>query len=78
VAGKQDTAADWNGHSTAGRADLSSHACCRNEALLPIVGMPSSDHAGFEMEVDERHHKPMGSLHGGICCDLADAAMGCP
>jgi uncharacterized protein (TIGR00369 family) len=35
-------------------------------------------HADFEMEVDERHHKPMGTLHGGICCDLADAAMGCP
>ena len=30
----------------------------------------------FEMEVDERHHNPMGTLHGGIYCDLADAAMG--
>jgi uncharacterized protein (TIGR00369 family) len=28
------------------------------------------------MEVDERHHNPMGTLHGGIYCDLADAAMG--
>jgi len=33
-------------------------------------------HAVFEMEVDERHHNPMGTLHGGIYCDLADAAMG--
>jgi uncharacterized protein (TIGR00369 family) len=33
-------------------------------------------HAIFEMEVDERHHNPMGTLHGGISCDLADAAMG--
>jgi uncharacterized protein (TIGR00369 family) len=33
-------------------------------------------HAIFEMEVDERHHNPMGTLHGGIYCDLADAAMG--
>src|SRR5437870_677165 len=32
--------------------------------------------AVFEMEVDERHHNPMGTLHGGIYCDLADAAMG--
>jgi uncharacterized protein (TIGR00369 family) len=32
--------------------------------------------AVFEMQVDERHHNPMGSLHGGIYCDLADAAMG--
>ena len=33
-------------------------------------------HAVFEIEVDERHHNPMGTLHGGIYCDLADAAMG--
>jgi uncharacterized protein (TIGR00369 family) len=33
-------------------------------------------HAVFEMEVDERHHNPMGTLHGGVYCDLADAAMG--
>jgi uncharacterized protein (TIGR00369 family) len=30
----------------------------------------------FEMEIDERHHNPMGTLHGGVYCDLADAAMG--
>jgi uncharacterized protein (TIGR00369 family) len=35
-----------------------------------------SGRAVFEMEVDERHHNPMGTLHGGIYCDLADAAMG--
>src|SRR5258706_5283487 len=33
-------------------------------------------HALFEMEADERHQNPMGTLHGGIYCDLADAAMG--
>src|SRR5260370_24791788 len=33
-------------------------------------------HAVFEMEIDERHHNPMGTLHGGLYCDLADAAMG--
>jgi uncharacterized protein (TIGR00369 family) len=32
--------------------------------------------ATFEMAVDERHHNPLGTLHGGIYCDLADAAMG--
>src|ERR1700676_2578334 len=32
--------------------------------------------AVIEMEADERHHNPMGTLHGGISCDLADAAMG--
>lgn len=33
-------------------------------------------HAIFKMEVDERHHNPLGMLHGGVYCDLADAAMG--
>jgi uncharacterized protein (TIGR00369 family) len=33
-------------------------------------------HALFEMEADERHYNPMGTLHGGVYCDLADAAMG--
>src|SRR5438876_1982041 len=33
-------------------------------------------HAIFEMQTEERHHNPMGTLHGGIYCDLADAAMG--
>src|SRR2546422_8182023 len=32
--------------------------------------------AAFEMEADERDHNPMGTLHGGVYCGLADAAMG--
>ena len=32
--------------------------------------------AVFEMQADGRHHNPLGTLHGGIYCDLADAAMG--
>jgi uncharacterized protein (TIGR00369 family) len=33
--------------------------------------------ASFELEVDPcRHANPMGTLHGGVLCDLADAAMG--
>ena len=32
--------------------------------------------ARFELDADERHANPMGTLHGGILCDLADAAMG--
>jgi uncharacterized protein (TIGR00369 family) len=30
----------------------------------------------FELDVDERLTNPMGTLHGGILCDLADLAMG--
>lgn len=32
--------------------------------------------AHFELDADERHTNPMGTLHGGILCDIADAAMG--
>ena len=32
--------------------------------------------AVIEFEAEERHANPMGTLHGGILCDIADAAMG--
>ena len=31
----------------------------------------------FELDVGPQHSSPPGTLHGGILCDLADAAMGC-
>ncbi len=33
--------------------------------------------AVFALDASTQHHNPMGTLHGGIVCDLADAAMGC-
>lgn len=30
----------------------------------------------MELEVGEEHANPMGTVHGGIICDLADGAMG--
>jgi uncharacterized protein (TIGR00369 family) len=30
----------------------------------------------MELLADERHANPMGTLHGGVICDIADAAMG--
>lgn len=32
--------------------------------------------ARCEMDAGAEHHNPMGSVHGGILCDLADMAMG--
>ena len=32
--------------------------------------------AVFQLAADERYHNPLGTLHGGVYCDLADAAMG--
>src|SRR5262249_46551713 len=56
----------------------------RGEAPAPPVGRLlgfvlvsiEPGRAVFEMEADERHHNPMGTLHGGVYGDLADAAMG--
>ncbi len=33
-------------------------------------------HSVFVMTADARLANPMGTLHGGVICDLADAAMG--
>ena len=32
--------------------------------------------ATFELEAGPQHANPMGTLHGGVLCDVADAAMG--
>ena len=73
--------------ATAERVDLAA----RSRAILdgrvappPIAQLigfrPIATNAGraiFELDTDlERHANPMGTLHGGILCDLADAAMG--
>jgi uncharacterized protein (TIGR00369 family) len=31
----------------------------------------------FELEVGPQHTSPLGTVHGGILCDIADAALGC-
>jgi uncharacterized protein (TIGR00369 family) len=31
----------------------------------------------FELDVGPQHASPLGTAHGGIICDVADAAMGC-
>ena len=56
----------------------------RGDALQPpvaaLVGFKlvstERGQAVMELEASERHANPMGTLHGGILCDVADAAMG--
>src|SRR5712692_6948122 len=57
---------------------------CRGDSLPPpvarLIGFtltsiaPGQAHIAFEAGV--QHANPMGTLHGGILCDIADAAMG--
>ena len=36
----------------------------------------SAGESFFEMDAGPRHHNPMGTVHGGVLCTLADSAMG--
>ena len=45
--------------------------------LIGFRGAEAKDgRAVATFEATERHANPMGTLHGGILCDVADAAMG--
>lgn len=48
--------------------------------IARLLGMRMTEiepgRAVFAMAADERHHNPLGTLHGGVYTDLADAAMG--
>jgi len=48
--------------------------------VATLVGFrPTSIEHGtavFQLDAGPQHANPMGTLHGGIICDVADAAMG--
>ncbi|HZB35759.1 MAG TPA: PaaI family thioesterase [Gaiellaceae bacterium] len=48
--------------------------------VADLLGIDLVEAGGGEctmrMEAGERHSNPMGTIHGGILCDIADAAMG--
>ena len=73
--------------TTAERVDLAAYARAIVEGRIPpppvaqLIGFRllsvAPGRTQFELETDlERHANPMGTVHGGILCDLADAAMG--
>ena len=45
-----------------------------------LIGFEASEvadgHATVTLPTGTQHANPMGTLHGGILCDIADAAMG--
>jgi uncharacterized protein (TIGR00369 family) len=41
-----------------------------------IMTQQGDGRAAIEFDASERFANPMGTLHGGVLCDLADAAMG--
>jgi uncharacterized protein (TIGR00369 family) len=61
-----------------------SQAIVRGEAPPPPIGRligfdlisVKSGEAVIELQATEVHANPMGTLHGGVLCDIADATMG--
>ena len=60
------------------------HQIQRGEAAAPpvatLIGFTLTEvepgRAAVALEADRRHANPMGTVHGGILCDIADAAIG--
>jgi len=51
--------------------------------LAPVAGLVgfslsavAEERATIEIDAGPQHANPLGTLHGGILCDIADAAMG--
>ena len=48
--------------------------------VAALIGFTLSEvepgRAVVALEVEPRHANPMGTVHGGVLCDVADAAMG--
>ena len=51
-----------------------------NPPISKLLGLEITEvkegQVAMRMKVDKRYANPAGSLHGGILCDLSDAAMG--
>jgi uncharacterized protein (TIGR00369 family) len=60
------------------RADarLAARLARASSATARCARAVSPGEAVIELAADRQHANPMGALHGGVLCDIADAAMG--
>jgi uncharacterized protein (TIGR00369 family) len=60
--------------------DFRERAKANDVAVARLIGFEARDvadgHATVILSAGPQHANPMGTLHGGILCDIADAAMG--
>jgi uncharacterized protein (TIGR00369 family) len=65
---------------TPSSADFRERAKTNDVAVARLIGFEAKDIAEGKATVflsaGAQHANPMGTLHGGILCDIADAAMG--
>ena len=59
---------------------LVDRAKASNVPVAELIGFEATEiadgHAVTTLAAGRQHANPMGTLHGGILCDIADAAMG--
>jgi uncharacterized protein (TIGR00369 family) len=62
------------------RQDFRERARTNDVAAAKLIGWETrhivEGHAIVTLQAGPQHANPMGTLHGGILCDIADAAMG--
>jgi len=62
------------------RPDFRERVKANDVAVARLIGFEASEvadgHATVTLSAGPQHANPMGTLHGGILCDIADAAMG--
>jgi uncharacterized protein (TIGR00369 family) len=60
--------------------DFRARAKMNDVAIARLIGFEAKDithgHATVTLAAGPQHANPMGTLHGGVLCDIADAAMG--
>src|SRR6516162_3542028 len=60
--------------------DFRARAKANNVPVMHLVGFQTKEikdgRASVTLAAGPQHANPMGTLHGGILCDIADAAMG--
>lgn len=62
------------------KADFRARAKNNDVPIARLIGFEARDitdgRAAVTLAAGRQHANPMGTLHGGILCDIADAAMG--
>src|SRR5207245_6927534 len=62
------------------KLDFTGRAKTNDVAVARLIGFEAKEiadgRATVVLEAGPQHANPMGTLHGGILCDIADAAMG--
>src|SRR5271155_2645809 len=67
-------------HEAPSQADFRKRAKTNDVPIARLIGFEAKDiadgRATVVLAAGPQHANPMGTLHGGVLCDIADAAMG--